>query len=243
MSFFTGIVRIHYKGRFEVNASAERVAYVDGIVDELQLDPDRLSFFEFMGLLHDAGYKNIHKLFFLSPGKSIINGLVVIEDDKHALKLGNYLRKLGEIDVYVEHAIDIPVSPIREIEFLDPPDVNGNGVGVGQAVANEEGIAEAVVNQEGIDEALGNGNGLDGLFDAEVVMDDAGLVENVAANDEAVNVEVPMGGSDEDKKVPMGSNGEVPMEDDGVHMEDECGFFVDVEDVSDSDDEAADPEL
>ncbi|OMO71489.1 Transposase, MuDR, plant [Corchorus capsularis] len=200
MSFFEGIVRLHYKGRFEVHDGGKRVTYVDGIVVELSQDPDKLSFYEFKGLLEDAGYVNFSKLYFLSPGKSLKDRLVLIEDDKYMDEVANHLRELGQIDLYVDHAID--------------------------------GIADAVGNVDGVADKVGDGEG-------------QGDHENVTGNEEADYVNDPLGNNDDGLE---DNSGNVAEEEDNERLEnfeDECGFFVDVENVNDSDDEveAADPEL
>ncbi|OMO84172.1 Transposase, MuDR, plant [Corchorus capsularis] len=64
---------VHYQGRFEWQGP--RLRYVDGIVDDIRIDPDKLSYFEIVGVFEDNGYQNVKNIYYLRPGFRLEQGL------------------------------------------------------------------------------------------------------------------------------------------------------------------------
>lgn len=63
-------------GKFE--GEGRKLRYVNGLVDELRVGLDCLSYSQFLGILKIVGYKNISKNFYLSPGRSLYKRLRLI---------------------------------------------------------------------------------------------------------------------------------------------------------------------
>lgn len=72
------------------------------------VDIDRWSYFEVVGLIKDQGYKDEVKLWERSSENSFHGCLKKLVLDNDALELANYaLSKNCEVDVYVEHNVSI----------------------------------------------------------------------------------------------------------------------------------------
>ncbi|XVF15372.1 hypothetical protein REPUB_Repub09cG0146600 [Reevesia pubescens] len=85
MAFEYYMVRFHYSGTFE--GEGLELRYINEIVDDLLLDPDKISYFEFIDICKDTGYRNISRIFYLTPGCSFADGLKEIKDDHSALEM------------------------------------------------------------------------------------------------------------------------------------------------------------
>ncbi|KAI4993716.1 hypothetical protein ZWY2020_008029 [Hordeum vulgare] len=78
--------------------------YVGGEEAMSEIERDKLSLQEVKGYLQDhIQYKDSTKLYFLLPGKDLINGLVFLYDDSGCVKMADYICVGGVADVYVEY--------------------------------------------------------------------------------------------------------------------------------------------
>ncbi|OMP05659.1 hypothetical protein COLO4_08667 [Corchorus olitorius] len=197
MAFFMGEIRFHYSGKFV--GDVESLEYVDGIVDNLRVDPDRLSHIEFLGILDDVGYRNIKALFYLRPGYPLCSrGLRVMSNDREVLVMCDDLSIHGSVDIYVEHGIDIPEDPPLLIDGVEQnaepaadDDVGEQGLG-DNGDANLNGQADIGDRQLGGDGSNGQGenNNIDDGQNVEVEVEDIDEVAvNAAFDDFATNLE------------------------------------------------------
>ncbi|OMO67056.1 hypothetical protein COLO4_30243 [Corchorus olitorius] len=170
MAFFMGEIRFHYYGRFV--GDGESLEYVDGIVDNLTVDPDRLSHIELLGILDDAGE------------------VLVMCDD---------LSIHGSVDIYVEHGVDDPEDAYLLIDGVE--DVGEDGVvgdhGLGEQNA-EQPAGDDHVGEQGLgDNGDANLNGQADIGDGQLGGDGGnGQGENNNIDD-GQNVEVEVEDIDE----------------------------------------------
>ncbi|XVE98782.1 hypothetical protein REPUB_Repub03eG0138300 [Reevesia pubescens] len=129
MAFEYYMIRFHYSGIFK--GEGLELRYINEIVDDLLLDPDKISYFEFIDFCKDVGYKNISGIFYLTPGCSLINGLREIKDGHSALEMAGYMVSRGVVDVFIEHGIDEVLLPLDALP--------GTGDGGNDEVRNEKG--------------------------------------------------------------------------------------------------------
>ncbi|KAI5003524.1 hypothetical protein ZWY2020_030684 [Hordeum vulgare] len=95
-------VRFHIGGEF--TRIGPNMDYVGGEEAMSEIERDKLSLQEVKGYLQDhIQYKESMKLYFLLPGKDLINGLVFLYDDSGCVKMADYICVGGVADVYVEY--------------------------------------------------------------------------------------------------------------------------------------------
>ncbi|KAE8788485.1 hypothetical protein D1007_37406 [Hordeum vulgare] len=93
-------VRFHIGGEF--TRIGPNMDYVGGEEAMSEIERDKLSLQEVKGYLQDhIQYKDSMKLYFLLPGKDLINGLVFLYDDSGCVKMADYICVGGVADVYV----------------------------------------------------------------------------------------------------------------------------------------------
>ncbi|KAI4975983.1 hypothetical protein ZWY2020_049590 [Hordeum vulgare] len=95
-------VRFHIGGEFM--RIGPNMDYVGGEEAMSEIERDKLSLQEVNGFLKDhIQFKESMKLYFLLPGKELINGLVFLYDDSGCVKMADYICVGGVADVYVEY--------------------------------------------------------------------------------------------------------------------------------------------
>jgi hypothetical protein len=78
--------------------------YVGGDEAISEIQRDKLSLQEVLGFLKDhMEFKESMKLYFLHPGKELVNGLVFLYDDLGCLKMSEHTIDGGVADIYVEY--------------------------------------------------------------------------------------------------------------------------------------------
>ncbi|OMO62152.1 hypothetical protein CCACVL1_22999 [Corchorus capsularis] len=165
MAFFMGEIRFHYSGRFV--GDGESLEYVDGIVNNLTVDPDKLSHIKLLGILDDAGE------------------VLVMCDD---------LSIHGSVDIYVEHGVDVPEDAPLLIDGVE--DVLENGA-MGDQNAEQPAGDDHVGEQGLGDNGDANLNGQADIGDGQLGGDGGnGQGENNNIDDRQ-NVEVPVEDIDE----------------------------------------------
>ncbi|KAE8795139.1 hypothetical protein D1007_29866 [Hordeum vulgare] len=69
-----------------------------------EIERDKLSFQEVKGFLKDhMEVKDSMKLYFLIPGKHLINGLLLLHDDSGCMRMADYICVGGVADIYIEY--------------------------------------------------------------------------------------------------------------------------------------------
>ncbi|KAE8778072.1 hypothetical protein D1007_49049 [Hordeum vulgare] len=95
-------VRLHIGGEFVRHGS--NLEYVGGDEEMSEIERDKLSFQEVKGFLKDhMEVKDSMKLYFLIPGKQLINGLLLLHDDSGCMRMGYYVCVGGVADIYIEY--------------------------------------------------------------------------------------------------------------------------------------------
>jgi hypothetical protein len=78
--------------------------YVGGDEVLSEIEKDKLSLQEVKGFLKDhIALKDSMKLYFLIPGKDLVNGLVFLCEDSACMKMSDYVCVGGVADVFVEY--------------------------------------------------------------------------------------------------------------------------------------------
>jgi hypothetical protein len=78
--------------------------YVGGDEALSEIERDKLSLQEVKGFAKDhLAWKDSMKLYFLLPGKELINGLVFLFDDSGCLRMADYIDVGSVADVYIEY--------------------------------------------------------------------------------------------------------------------------------------------
>jgi hypothetical protein len=95
-------VRFHFGGEFV--HIGKKLDYVGGDEAISEIQRDKLSLQEVLGFLKDhMEFKESMKLYFLHPGKELVNGLVFLYDDLGCLKMSEHTIDGGVADIYVEY--------------------------------------------------------------------------------------------------------------------------------------------
>ncbi|KAE8785858.1 hypothetical protein D1007_40366 [Hordeum vulgare] len=95
-------VRFHIGGEFVCHGS--NLEYVGGDQEMSEIERDKLSFQEVKGFLKDhMEVKDSMKLYFLIPGKQLINGLLLLHDDSGCMSMADYICVGGVADIYIEY--------------------------------------------------------------------------------------------------------------------------------------------
>ncbi|OMP06891.1 hypothetical protein COLO4_07815 [Corchorus olitorius] len=165
----------------------ESLEYVDGIVDNLTVDPDRSSHIELLGILDDVGYRNIKPLFYLRPGYPLCSrehGVDVPEDPPLLI---DGVEDVGEDRVVGDHG----VSEQNAEQPAGDDHVGEQGLG-DNGDANLNGQADIGDGQLGGDGSNGQGEtiNIDDRQNVEVEVEDIDEVAvNAAFDDFETNLE------------------------------------------------------
>ncbi|OMO90987.1 Zinc finger, PMZ-type [Corchorus capsularis] len=160
------IMRFHYAGYFATEG--DTLTYEGGLVDDLRVDPDRLSWYELSGVLRRGGYRNIKAIYYRIQYASLANGIRILDNDASVNSMVSEMMLEGTIDVYVEHGVEEPEVALHLIE--GPPANDGENGNEGDE--NNVGGAEFVdieVEVEGAEQAAYHG---------QVAGEDASEVDN-----------------------------------------------------------------
>ena len=100
----------YYGGKWEFGAD---LAYINGEAETIKnFDIDFLSYMHMIKMYkEDLGYINVTKLYALEPGKSLKDGLCLLEDDNSIRCMINYIRTtmgVKEVHIYAHHDVDQP---------------------------------------------------------------------------------------------------------------------------------------
>ncbi|CAH9148169.1 unnamed protein product [Cuscuta epithymum] len=97
-------LKIHHGGNFK---RMPNLAYVNGDIESIVLDPDRISYPHLMKYITEDMYKKVDSLSFKLPDESL-DSLRPLCDDATTLQLIEMAINHGVVEVYVEHGIDEP---------------------------------------------------------------------------------------------------------------------------------------
>ncbi|CAK8534494.1 unnamed protein product [Lathyrus sativus] len=115
-------LKIHYSCEF---VDSEKTDYVGGKCNDLEIDVDRWSYFESVGVVKDLGYTEVDTIYYNYP----TFGMNVLKDDKGALDVADLCRAHLKVDIYIEHSLSQPEyvkNPINmmEEEAIDEEPLN-----------------------------------------------------------------------------------------------------------------------
>ncbi|CAK8539261.1 unnamed protein product [Lathyrus sativus] len=94
-------LKIHHSGEF---VDSEKTDYVGGKCNNLEIDVDRWSYFELVGVVKDPGYTEIDTIYYNDP----TFGMNVLKDDKGALDVADLCRVHSKDGIYIEHPLSQP---------------------------------------------------------------------------------------------------------------------------------------
>ncbi|KAE8796796.1 hypothetical protein D1007_28092 [Hordeum vulgare] len=95
-------VRFHLGGEFI--RIGPNLDYVGGDEEYSEIERDKLSLQEVKGYLKDhVQLKESMKIYFLIPGKALVDGLVFLNDDRKCVEMGEYICVGGVAGIYVEY--------------------------------------------------------------------------------------------------------------------------------------------
>ncbi|KAK8990482.1 hypothetical protein V6N11_009181 [Hibiscus sabdariffa] len=144
---------MHLGGTFVENPKKD---YVGRVVEVWNLDPDYISHGDLCELVIESGFRGVKSIYFLKPGASISDGLILCWDNKSFNDLIGHWLVEGEINVFVEHSVDVPdfleaslaiKAPVISHEQGDNKD---NTVKEGEIVTESEVIERSVEVEKGI---------------------------------------------------------------------------------------------
>src|SRR3954462_14969396 len=96
------LVRFHFGGEFI--KAGPNLDYVGGHDALSEIERKKLSLQEVKGFVKDhMTSKETIKLYFLIPGKDLVDGLVLLYDDTGCVEMAHYVRPGRVADVYVEY--------------------------------------------------------------------------------------------------------------------------------------------
>jgi len=100
-------VAFHHMGRFERNKGLK---YVGGEIHVVKgIDPDFWSYFEALGIVKEFKFGGDVKLWWKGSKEKLLNNLRILNDDKEAMALANFVEETKEeVDIYVQH---VPSQP------------------------------------------------------------------------------------------------------------------------------------
>ena len=105
-------VIFNYGGKWEVSEK-DVLCYVNSDVDTVyNFDPDFMCYGDIIYRYNTTlGFTNMKNVFVLELGKSLRDGLFLVNDDDSIRRVLNYIRDnswVGEIELYVDHEVDSP---------------------------------------------------------------------------------------------------------------------------------------
>src|SRR3954468_9842630 len=98
---------LHHSGHF---VDSEKTDYVGGKCIQLDVDVDRWSYFELVGVLKDLGYTKVATIYYKDPQL----GMSALKDDKGANDVVDLFRVHLEVHIFIEHVLSQP-------EFIEEP--------------------------------------------------------------------------------------------------------------------------
>lgn len=94
-------LKIHHGGSFEKNP---RLSYINGEVEVINIDPDRISSLHLMKYIKEDRYGQVVGLYFKRVEESM-EMLQLLYDNCSTLRAANLARRYGKIDIYADHGI------------------------------------------------------------------------------------------------------------------------------------------
>ncbi|KAF9601055.1 hypothetical protein IFM89_015040 [Coptis chinensis] len=89
-----------------------------GIIEYVtELDFDRISYFELLGIVKDdLNIHNLSNMYWVPQGRVLQNNIHQILSDKETIEMVEYAKRTGVVMVYIEHNEDMPLCPIIEAD-------------------------------------------------------------------------------------------------------------------------------
>ena len=116
-------IHFHYVGKWVFHLD---IMYVEGEVDTINnFDPDYLSYISIKKrYIKQFGYAYVSSIFVLEPGKTLNNGLLLIDDDDGIRRVLGYIREyswVDDIEIYANYDVDVHISPTNYLAIEGPP--------------------------------------------------------------------------------------------------------------------------
>ncbi|KAJ1375419.1 hypothetical protein SESBI_51032 [Sesbania bispinosa] len=182
-------VAFHHKGKF---VNGKKWQYRGGEIHvEHEIDTDRWSYFEAVGLVKDLGYKGLIKLWWKGKKESMKKSLKKLVEDNDAFELAAFaVNNKSEVDIYVEH-----VEENAEIVQGTEVNLNSNPLGsdkgpnvekeadVNVVPAVNEGVVNVVPVVNEVPEVAGVNDMAGGNEDNELNYSSDGSVKGIHFSD------------------------------------------------------------
>ncbi|GMJ06008.1 hypothetical protein HRI_004270000 [Hibiscus trionum] len=98
------VLRYFHGGRFQTNP---RFEYVNGAIENFQVDPDKLCLWDILDNVELLGYGQHQFIYYRIPNLEFnCDGLVFIHNDVTVREVIELLRTKGTVDIYIDHKID-----------------------------------------------------------------------------------------------------------------------------------------
>src|SRR4051812_9019033 len=92
---------IHHSGVF---VDSDNTNYKGGETATLKIDVDTWSYFEFVDVLKDLGYRELKRIWY----RDLTFGMTELVDDKGALDIADLYRVHLRVDIYIQHTVCEP---------------------------------------------------------------------------------------------------------------------------------------
>ncbi|KAK8563703.1 hypothetical protein V6N13_006068 [Hibiscus sabdariffa] len=149
-------LRMHLGG----NLVGNPLKYEGGTVTNCGINPDVVSHGDLCKMVEEAGYRDVKALYYLKPGCSLSDGLVLCWDKKSFGDLIGYWLVEGEIRIYVAHDVGIINLEISEAPLSLPTTTIKTDEGYNRNNTVDEGkdVSESHVVDKGLSN-INNGVG------------------------------------------------------------------------------------
>ncbi|KMT01307.1 hypothetical protein BVRB_9g213230 [Beta vulgaris subsp. vulgaris] len=105
----TGITLMFWHGGVFKNEANGDLVYEGGKGRTFDTDPDLICWWDLLDLAKKCGnYEKVGALYYLVPGRRLVNGLVRIVEDKDAVELGKVAMNNRCVEIYVLHGDKLP---------------------------------------------------------------------------------------------------------------------------------------
>ncbi|KAK8610914.1 hypothetical protein V6N13_082070 [Hibiscus sabdariffa] len=146
---------MHLGGNF---IETHSLKYVGGIVINWGIDPNVVSHGDICKIVDEAGYRGVKALYYLKPGSSLGDGLVLCWDNKSFVDLIGYWLVEREIHIYVEHDVVVPKVGKPPLSLPTPSVESDEGCNRDNTIDESKDVGESHVVGEGLNN-INNGVG------------------------------------------------------------------------------------
>ncbi|CAK8532007.1 unnamed protein product [Lathyrus sativus] len=152
-------LKIHHSGEF---VDSEKTDYVGGKCNDLEIDVDRWSYFELVGVVKDLDYTEVDTIYYNDP----TFGMNFLKDDKGALDVADLCRVNLKVDIYIEHLLFQPEYVENPINMMEQKSIDEEPLNMvnPEVESTLEDLYEEVIKDTnvGTDGEGVNNNGVEG---------------------------------------------------------------------------------